>query len=240
MLSKYFSFLYRKTAKDSSDSLRSCLERNPNAMILDCGCWDGKSSLEYGKLIETGQVHGIEVFKEKAREARKAGVKVEVSDLNKKFPYPDGYFDAVIANHVIEHLVNVRLFASEIRRVLKKDGYVVIGTPNLASWHNVFALLIGVQPFSGPTIKPDYESDVKMVREMNKSRQKKVFKVQTDALDHIKIMTLRALVGLLKDSGLKIEFKKGFGYYPLPPPLSSFFSWIDSRHSHYVVVKARK
>lgn len=240
MLKGYFSYLYKNTVKKSQSTFYSLLEVNENAALLDCGCWDGSNTKKYGQLIGTNHLCGIEIHKSKARLASKKGVKIKVSDLNKKLPYNDNFFDVVIANHVIEHLVNVRLFVSEIYRILKKNGYVIIGTPNLASWHNVFALLIGLQPFSGPTIKPDYESDVKMVSELNKARMKKVFSEEAETLDHVKIMTTRALIGLLKNYNFKIEDLKGFGYYPLPPLVANTLSKLDPYHSHYIVVKARK
>ena len=240
MLRGYFSRLYRNTAESSGIAADSMLEQNKNAALLDCGCWDGINTKKFGKITGTESLHGIEISKTQAAKASGIGIKVKISDLNNKFPYKNNSFDVIVAYHVIEHLVNVRLFVSEIHRVLKKGGYVVIGTPNLASWHNVFALLIGVQPFSGPTIKPDYKSDVKMVREMNRARMKKVFSEESETLDHVKIMTTKALVGLLKDFGFSAEIVKGFGYYPFPPFISKILSGIDPYHSHYIVVKARK
>lgn len=240
MLKGYFSYLYERTAKSSGEALYALLEKNENAVLLDCGCWDGVNTRKFGNAIGTRHLYGVEIDKAKAEESAKNGVKVAVNNLNEKLPYKNDFFDVVIAYHVIEHLVNVRLFIAEIYRVLKKNGYVIIGTPNLASWHNIFALLIGLQPFSGPTIKPDYEADVRLVKELNKKRMKKVFSKEAESLEHIKVMTTKALIGLLKDSKFKVENAKGFGYYPLPPPIACFMSKLDSCHSHYIVVKARK
>lgn len=240
MLKNYFSYLYENTAKNSGMELYSILEHNENAVLLDCGCWDGTNTKKFGDVIGANLLYGIEVNKLKAKEAAKNGINVKISDLNQKFPYKNNSFDIVIAYHVIEHLFNVRLFVSEIYRILKRSGYVVIGTPNLASWHNIFALLAGFQPFSGPTIKPDYESDCKVVRELNRSRMKKVFSQETGTLDHIKVMTTKALIGLLKDFNLSIEKIRGFGYYPLPPLMANPLSKLDPYHSHYIIVKARK
>ncbi|MBI2651235.1 methyltransferase domain-containing protein [Candidatus Woesearchaeota archaeon] len=241
MLKGYFSYLYKNTEEEYKNSLHSLLEKNRNAKLLDCGCWDGNNTKKFGSFIGTNLLYGIEINKQKAMQALKNSVKVKVSDLNKSFPYQDNFFDVVIANHVIEHLVDVRNFISEIHRVLKKNGYAVIGTPNLASWHNVFALLLGLQPFSGPTIKPDYESDISLVKKINKKRLDKVFYGnKTKDLEHIKVMTTRALTGLLNDFNLKIELIKGFGYYPLLPLMAKPLSGIDPYHSHYIIVKARK
>lgn len=241
MIKRYFSYLYQNTAKNSTKCLLSLLEFNPKAKLLDCGCWDGKNTLKYGNSIGTKKLYGIEVYKPKVKEARKKGIIVKLGNLDKKLPFPDEAFDVVVAYHVIEHLVSVRVFASEIYRILKKNGYAVIGTPNLASWHNIFALLIGLQPFSGPTIYPNYESNIAMVRDLNKQRTKEVFPdYYENSLQHIKVMTTRALVSLFKNNGFKIENLKGFGYYPFSPLISRPLSNLDPYHCHYIVLKARK
>ncbi len=240
MLKSYFSYLYEHTAKSSGETVYALLEQNKNAILLDCGCWDGVNTKKFGNAIGTKHLYGTEFDKVKAKEAAKKEIKVTVNNLNEKLPYKNNFFDVVIAYHVIEHLVNVRLFVSEIYRVLRKNGYVIIGTPNLASWHNVFALLLGLQPFSGPTIKPDYQSDIKFVMELNKARMKKVFCKEAETLDHIKVMTTKALIDLLKGFNFKIENVSGFGYYPLLPLIASLMSKLDPYHSHYIVVKVRK
>ena len=240
MMKKYFSYLYESTAKKSGISAESLLEHDENARLLDCGCWDGSNTKKFGSIVGTASLYGIEFNKLKAKEAASKGIKVKIADLNKRLLYRNDSFDVAIAYHVIEHLVNVRLFVSELHRVLKKGGYAIIGTPNLASWHNIFALLIGLQPFSGPTIKPDYESDLRLVKELNKKRMKRVFSKETESLEHVKVMTTKALIGLLKDFKFKIENVKGFGYYPMPPFIANVLSNIDPYHSHYIIVKARK
>ena len=122
MLKTYFSYLYRNTVKDYGLTFHSLFKHNKNAKLLDCGCWDGINTKKYGKVIGTNFLYGIEVNKRKAKEAYKNGIEVKISDLNQKFPYKDNFFDVVIANHVIEHLIDVRLFVSDIHRVQKKEG----------------------------------------------------------------------------------------------------------------------
>jgi len=51
-----------------------------------------------------------------------------VADIT-AIPFPDGYFDVVIANHVIEHIPNEKLALQEILRVLKRGGVAYINTP---------------------------------------------------------------------------------------------------------------
>ncbi len=241
MISNYFFHLYKNTVKESRNFFLTSFEYDPNARLLDCGCWDGVNTSRYGSIIGTKNLYGVEIYKQQAKLAGKKGIKVKLSNLNKKLPFPDNFFDVVIAYHVIEHLVDVKGFASEIHRVLKKGGYIIIGTPNLASWHNIFALLVGLQPFSGPTIFPNQRSGISIVKKLNKKRSKEIFsESETQSLEHIKIMTMKTLVQLFKKNKFKIEEAKGFGYYPLPPPFSRLMSELDPSHSHYVILKARK
>lgn len=47
-----------------------------------------------------------------------------------KLPFNNEAFDGVIAHHVIEHIIDDRCFIEEIHRVLKRGGFVILGTPN--------------------------------------------------------------------------------------------------------------
>ena len=94
---KYLSYLYSRTAEDSTRYFLSLFESKPDAKVLDCGCWDGANTLKYGKIIGTKEVYGIEIDKLKAKEAEKKGVKVKVGNLNEKLPFQSNAFDAVAA-----------------------------------------------------------------------------------------------------------------------------------------------
>ncbi|MGE0810832.1 MAG: class I SAM-dependent methyltransferase [Immundisolibacter sp.] len=55
----------------------------------------------------------------------------QVSDI--QLPFPDGQFDVVISNHVIEHVGDraaQRGHLAELRRVLKPDGLGYLAVPN--------------------------------------------------------------------------------------------------------------
>jgi SAM-dependent methyltransferase len=45
-------------------------------------------------------------------------------------PYPDGFFNLVTANMVVEHISDPALFLREVRRVLSPGGKFVFHTPN--------------------------------------------------------------------------------------------------------------
>lgn len=57
-------------------------------------------------------------------------VQVMVADCT-HIPIEASSVDLVILNHVLEHIVDVRVALAEIQRVLCKGGYVYIATPNI-------------------------------------------------------------------------------------------------------------
>jgi len=54
----------------------------------------------------------------------------------------------VTALEVIEHLVNPDNMLREAHRILKNHGYLLLTTPNLASWVNRLVMLLGYQPYN--------------------------------------------------------------------------------------------
>jgi SAM-dependent methyltransferase len=49
------------------------------------------------------------------------------------FAFPEAVFDIVVAKHVVEHLSQPERAVSEMSRVLKAGGLLILATPNLSS-----------------------------------------------------------------------------------------------------------
>lgn len=65
-----------------------------------------------------------------------------------EFPYPDDYFDVVLCCELIEHLSEDPMhMISEINRILKWDGLVIITTPNVSSAVSIQEILKGRSPY---------------------------------------------------------------------------------------------
>jgi len=84
----------------------------------------------YDKAIELAQAKGIEM--------RKINIEED------KFPFGDEYFDLITCFEVIEHIKEPSNMLREVHRVLKKDGYFIISTPNIAWWYLRLKLLFGI------------------------------------------------------------------------------------------------
>ncbi len=69
-----------------------------------------------------------------------------VADINKGLPLKDSSVDVVIAGEIIEHIYNPIKFIRECNRVLKKEGILVLSTPNTCSIKNRFRVFFGKLP----------------------------------------------------------------------------------------------
>jgi ubiquinone/menaquinone biosynthesis C-methylase UbiE len=230
MINKVLKNMFENSKRMNEENILKFLKKNPEAKILDLGCDDGKWTLRIAKKIEAKKVSGIEIVGEKAKFAEKSGVSVKKSDLNKEFPFDDNEFDVVHANQVIEHISNLDKFVSEIYRVLKKDGYIIISTENGSSWHNIFASILGWQIFSLTNISS------KKMGIGNPLALHRNEKIDLISWTHKTIFNYLGLKEFFSVYGFKNIEIKGAGYYPFP----SFFGRIDTRHSHFITLRAYK
>ncbi len=73
---------------------------------------------------------------------------LELFDAEKdRFPYDDGYFSTVLCCELVEHLREDPMhMMSEINRILRPDGHLVLTTPNIGSLRAIAAILSGYHP----------------------------------------------------------------------------------------------
>jgi SAM-dependent methyltransferase len=91
--------------------------------ILDLGC----GSKPYESLFINAKSYvGVDV--EVSGHNHKDS-KVDIFYDGKRLPFPDSHFDAVVSFEVFEHVFNIDEVITEIRRVLKPDGQVLITIP---------------------------------------------------------------------------------------------------------------
>ena len=99
---------------------------------IDLGCKDGYL---LDKAKDLGyQVHGVDISVNIVNELSKQGFSMKKLDLNNHLSYPDNYFNIVTCLQVIEHLTNPEFLLTEIYRILKPNGIVILSTPDLDYW----------------------------------------------------------------------------------------------------------
>ena len=177
------------------------------------------------------RLYGIEIVDERRETALRKGIIAQTGDLNEPFPFQDDFFEIVHANQVIEHLKDTDHFIKEIWRVLKPGGYAVICTENLSSWHNIFSLLFGWQPFSLSNV---CEKRFQIGNPLAIHHGDAPTKPQS--WQHHRVFAYRGLKEIFVAHGFEAEPIKGSGYFPLPARLSK----LDPRHAAFLTLKVRK
>lgn len=106
---------------------------NINRNFLDIGCGTGDTMLLLKKL--GWEVYGLDIDKNAIKHAKMRGLlNANYGTYKNIAGYKDGFFDAIRLYHVIEHLDDPRLCLRLIKKKLKKDGELIIGTPNIDSF----------------------------------------------------------------------------------------------------------
>jgi SAM-dependent methyltransferase len=112
--------------------------------ILEIGCASGQT-LEYLKESKGAEICvGVEISQEVAKvaKARKAVNRVIVGNIEElNLDYPPGYFDLIIASHVLEHMTDPWRTLEKLVSYLKIGGQFVGALPNVRH-HSVLIPLI--------------------------------------------------------------------------------------------------
>lgn len=95
--------------------------------ILEIGCGDGRAILQLQALGY--DVYGLEVDINVKPLADQLNLKVEISTIE-NCTWPNNFFDYIIANQLIEHLIDLDSFFLKVNNLLKSNGQIIISTPN--------------------------------------------------------------------------------------------------------------
>jgi 2-polyprenyl-3-methyl-5-hydroxy-6-metoxy-1,4-benzoquinol methylase len=98
--------------------------------VLDVGCGEGHFTAALARM-GTRPV-GIDVAAEPLRRAGQRHPELELRQVQPEeaWPLQDANFDVVWAGEVIEHVADTAGWLSEVRRVLRSGGVLLLSTPN--------------------------------------------------------------------------------------------------------------
>jgi SAM-dependent methyltransferase len=180
-------------------------QKQKEFVIFDHGCGHGddleliKNNVQEDPELKNVVLHlyGIENYAPFVEECKAKGIDVFSIDLEKEvYPLEDQSVDIIITNQVMEHTKEIFWIMEQFTRLLKPEGILIIGVPNLASLHNRILLLLGEQPTAQQSLGP-----------------------------HVRGFTLPDLKRFVEVQGF-FEFleRKGSNFYPFPPSISKILA----------------
>jgi len=120
--------LFLKRLERALQLVRSKLQSGGELKIVDLGCGEGK----FLKLIEENfknvKTFGIDI-EPKVLEIKKfLRAEIRIADIRNS-GFPNVFFDAVFCLDALEHFENLENPVSEIKRILKSDGLLIVSLP---------------------------------------------------------------------------------------------------------------
>jgi len=165
--------------------------RGSRPRVLDVGCGEGRFAVE---LARRGfAVVGVDVAEEPLRRAhaREPALDVRIVPAEGHWPLADASFDLVWAGETIEHVADTVGWLSEVHRVLRAGGRLLLSTPA----HGRLRML--ALALSGTRFDRHFDPRA----------------------DHLRFYSRRTLARLLVDLGFREIEVRGEGGIPLAPRL---------------------
>ena len=169
--------------------------RTEELRVLDVGLGSAEDILNAAAAVKAQKtvLCGLESYAPNVEAARKKGIEVLALNVERQpFPFPDGHFNLVLANQVLEHTKEIFWIFSEVSRVLAPGGAAIVGVPNLASLHSRAMLLLGLQPSPIEVLGP-----------------------------HVRGFTKGGFIRFVTAGGyFEVAEVRGSNFYPFPAPLA--------------------
>jgi len=119
----------------------------PRGVLLDVGA--GVGILLHVARQRGFITHGVEVSEWASAYARNERKLDVVAGTLEDAAFPDSQFDVIVINHVLEHVPDPLEVLRTARRILKDDGVIVVGVPNIGS------IMAGVLRERWPSLRPE-------------------------------------------------------------------------------------
>jgi len=169
--------------------LRRFIPKSDSSVIVDFGCGNGEIIKEMIKINPVAKYIGLDVSDTALERASASlpGVQFHKIEDGSAFPLTDNSVDFIFASEVIEHVYNTEKVFSEMARVLRIGGRLLVTTPYHGFVKNLLLVLLAFNKHFDPTGP------------------------------HIRFFSKRSLCNCMKMVGLKPLMYGYFGrFYPVP------------------------
>ena len=122
-------FLLGELGRMAGEREEASGSREEPLRVLDVGCGEGQLTAE---IARAGcRVIGVDVAEEPLRRGRQRhpGIDLRRVELDGQWPLPDAGFDVIWAGETIEHVAETARWLSQLRRLLRSGGSLLLSTP---------------------------------------------------------------------------------------------------------------
>jgi hypothetical protein len=118
----------------------------PFSTVVDLGAGSGADLALAKSVCPLAERIAIENYPPNVEKLRVDNTVLPLNLETDRLPFEDESIDVVMANQVMEHVKEIFWILHNVSRVLHVGGHMIVGVPNLASYHNRLLLLLGRQP----------------------------------------------------------------------------------------------
>lgn len=137
-----FNSIYSSFVRQEVINLMNKHDKEAPLRILEAGCGCGGTLLQLKNIYKNCELHGIELNENSALIAKNFA-NIVVANLEEDLDYSNNYFDYIILADVLEHLYDPWAVLKNIRKYLKKDGFLLASIPNITHVSVIRNLLQG-------------------------------------------------------------------------------------------------
>ncbi len=120
--------LFMERYRSASDFVHKEKKNKGSIKILDVGCGEGYLSYFIDK--QNTEWHGVEISPNRVKKCAGLGYKMHDVDISQSpLPFDDESFDVVVGSHVLEHLPDPGFSISQMFRVVRKNGILIVAVP---------------------------------------------------------------------------------------------------------------
>ncbi len=205
LINRHINFFENKTNQTSDPPL-----------FVDIGCGKGTDLFLYRSFLQKrcpgwrfvgveADPQSIASFIGNKKYFNAENVDIIPSNLAKPLPFKSNEVEVIYCSEVIEHIPEPEILLTEIKRVLKPNGYLLLTTPNEP---NVFQ-----RSYYSPTRRERIKAEVQ--RKDNSNKVTVNFNGEEATLHgHISVRKIKEWEGTLNDIGFKtIDYERGSALY---------------------------
>ncbi len=135
---------FQKRRFQSTLKLLYSLDNTYKLKILDLGCGEGHLTHEIFNSFPESEIFGLDYSISAIKTANKIYTNIHfvVADGYEP-PFVDNYFDVVILNNIWEHVPDPLRMLNGVKRILRKNGAIIISTPSRYRFSNLIRILRG-------------------------------------------------------------------------------------------------